>query len=95
MKDFLCSPPLLLSAFLLVMSLILFITMGIDKRRAVKGRYRISERTLFTLAICCGAIGGWAGMYAFRHKTRHMKFVILFPLFALLQLAAVILLIIM
>lgn len=93
MKNFLCSPPALLSVFLLVMSLVLFITMGIDKRRAVKGRYRVSERALFTLAICGGALGGWLGMYAFRHKTRHMKFVICFPLFAVLQLGAVILLI--
>ncbi len=95
MKEFLTSPALLLLCIMIIMSLILFITMGVDKKRAVKGAYRVPERKLFTLAILGGAIGGWIGMYVFRHKTRHMKFVILFPLIAVLQLAALVLLIIM
>ncbi len=94
MKDFLMSPAMLLLCILIIMSLILFITMGVDKRRAVKGAYRVPERKLFALAFFGGAIGGLGGMYAFHHKTRHTKFVILFPVFAILQLGALVLLVI-
>ena len=66
------------------MSLLLFVTMGADKRRAIKGARRVPEARLFTLALIGGAVGGWLGMYA--HKTKHGKFIIGFPLIALLQL---------
>ncbi len=90
MKEFFSSPAMLLLCIMIIMSIILFLTMAVDKRRAVKGRYRVPERRLFILAILGGAIGGWGGMYAFHHKTRHLKFVICFPLFAILQLAGLI-----
>ena len=75
-----------LLAYMVVMSLILLVFMGIDKSRAKKQEWRIAERTLFTLAICGGAIGGVLGMYLFRHKTRQNRFVFGFPLLAALQL---------
>lgn len=49
--------------------------MGLDKRRARKDQWRISEQTLFLTALFFGAAGIWAGMYLFRHKTRHRAFV--------------------
>ncbi len=80
-------PDLLLLLWLLGMSLVLFCAMGLDKRRAIRQRQRIPEARLFLLAALGGAVGGWLGMYVFRHKTRHWTFVLGFPLLALLQLA--------
>ena len=65
---------------------ILFFMMGIDKRKARNGRYRISEKSLFVMALLGGALGGTAGMYVFRHKTRHWYFKLGFPLIALAQI---------
>lgn len=60
--------------------------MGEDKRRARKGKYRIAEKHLFLAAALGGAPGGTFGMYAFRHKTRHWRFRLGFPLLAFLWL---------
>ena len=86
MDFFPSDPRRILYVWLLLMSLVLFFTMGADKRRAVKSLRRVPERRLFTLALLGGAAGGWLGMYAFRHKTKHGKFIFGFPLIALLQL---------
>lgn len=86
MDFFLSDPRRILYVWLLLMSLVLFFTMGADKRRAVKSLRRVPERRLFTLALLGGAAGGWLGMYVFRHKTKHGKFIFGFPLIALLQL---------
>ncbi len=59
---------------LLVMNMIGFTLMGIDERRAIRRQRRISEKTLFTCAICFGSFGVFAGMQQFRHKTKHMTF---------------------
>ena len=78
---------LLFLLWLLVLSLLLFLDMGRDKRRARTRRRRIPEAELFLLALLGGAWGGWLGLYAFRHKTRHPAFSLGFPLLALLQAA--------
>ncbi|MEE0681771.1 MAG: DUF1294 domain-containing protein [Candidatus Gastranaerophilaceae bacterium] len=57
-----------------------FIMMGIDKNAAIKGNYRIPERTLMALAAFGGSLGAITGMLVFRHKTKHKKFVIGVPL---------------
>ena len=51
-----------------------------DKRKAKKGRWRTPESTLILLAFAGGSVGALAGMYVFRHKTKHWKFRILVPL---------------
>ena len=66
--------------FLCVTNLICFALMGIDKSLAKRKKRRIPENTLFLSAACMGAAGGILGMYCFRHKTKHMKFVIGFPI---------------
>ena len=83
----------LLVAVFLVMSAVLFLVMGWDKRLSKTRKRRVPEATLFLLALLGGALGGVIGMQSFRHKTRHMKFVICFPLIALLQWGAAVLLI--
>ena len=70
-----------------VMSMILFTMMGSDKHRAKAGKRRIPEARLFLFAFLLGAPGGLAGMYLFRHKTKHWYFVVGFWLLTLLQLA--------
>lgn len=74
-----------------VMNAIGLALMYTDKRRAKKHLWRISERTLFLCSILGGSIGTWAGMYLFRHKTRHWYFVIGMPLILFLQIALLIL----
>ena len=65
--------------YLLVINLMAFCAMWWDKRRAEHGEWRISEAGLFTLVLLGGGIGGIAGMYLFRHKTKKLKFTIGFP----------------
>lgn len=76
-------------AYLTVMSLIGFILMGMDKKRAIKGQWRIPERTLIIQAFLGGGLGTLIAMYAFRHKTKHIKFIFLVPLAALIYLAVI------
>ena len=77
--------PLIIICYLLIINLLAFLLFGIDKRRASKHRYRISEAALFSVALLGGSIGAWAGMYAFRHKTAHWYFVVGIPLILLAQ----------
>ena len=76
----------LVSILLAVMSVFLFVLMGLDKSKARRGARRIAEKTLFLFALLGGALGGTAGMFLFRHKTRHWYFIWGFPLLALAQL---------
>lgn len=77
---------ILLFYFLLI-NLIAYALMGIDKAKARRDKWRIPERTLFLSALLGGSIGALGGMYTFRHKTKHMSFVIGMPLILLVQAA--------
>lgn len=79
----------MLRVYVLVINLVLFAVMGIDKHKARKGLWRIPEKTLFGLAIAGGSIGGILGMQVFRHKTRHNSFKFGFPAILVLQLAII------
>lgn len=81
---------LLLAGYVLAMSLVAFCAMGADKRRAKKEMWRISEKTLFLLALLGGSIGSILGMKVFRHKTQHWYFKIGMPVILILQIALVI-----
>ena len=70
-----------------VMSVLGFMVMGIDKSKAKKGQWRIKEVVLFAFAILGGAVGSTLGMYIFRHKTKHWYFAVFFPLLALVDIA--------
>ncbi len=72
--------------WLLVWGLIAFAAMGADKRRAVRGSWRIPEKRLFLYAVIGGGIGAWLGMLLFRHKTRHWHFAVGFRILALAEL---------
>lgn len=71
MWDFIIANPfVIIIAYLLLMSIITFALYGSDKRRAIRKMRRISEKTLLTMSAIGGAVGGWAAMMIFRHKTR-------------------------
>ena len=78
-------PLIWIVGYLLIINIVSFITMWSDKQKAKKKAWRIPEATLFLLAIIGGSIGSIAGMYTFRHKTKHMKFVILMPVILAVQ----------
>ena len=76
----------MLCIYLVVMIAAAFVMMGVDKRRARKGRWRISEKALFAAALAGGSAGAVLGMQIFRHKTRHWYFVWGMPVILALQL---------
>ena len=63
-----------------------FLAACMDKRRARRRQWRVPEKLLFLAALLGGSAGAWAGMYVFRHKTRHWYFVIGMPVILLVQL---------
>ena len=83
---------LCLITYVVLINLTGFCLMGIDKRKAIKGAFRIPEATLFLVALIGGSIGSIAGMYTFRHKTRHFTFVYGMPAILILQVILIILL---
>lgn len=80
---------LLSMVYLLIINAVAFLTMATDKRRAKKGKWRVPEKTLFFQAVLGGSIGALLGMYTFRHKTKHRRFVIEMPLVLLAQICVV------
>lgn len=76
--------------YLLVINLISLLAMYIDKKKAKKGSWRTKESTLFMLVLLGGGIGGIAGMYLFRHKTKKPGFVIGFPAILIIEIICVI-----
>ena len=77
----------LLAGYLLLVNLAGFLLMGLDKRRARRGAWRISEKALFLPAVLGGSLGAIAGMRTFRHKTRHWYFRYGLPALLAVQLA--------
>ena len=75
--------------YLLAVNIATFLLYGIDKYKAKKGKRRISEATLLTMAAIGGSIGAWAGMRLWHHKTMHKKFKYGIPLIIIMQIALV------
>ncbi|MBR3763431.1 MAG: DUF1294 domain-containing protein [Clostridia bacterium] len=73
----------------LVMNPVAFVLMGVDKKRARKGAWRIPEKTLFLATACFGGLGGTLGMFLLRHKTKHWYFRLGFPALLVLQVVVV------
>ncbi len=75
--------------YLVIINIIAFLAMYIDKRKAKYGRWRIPEQTLLILAIIGGSIGAIAGMYTFKHKTKKLRFSVGFPVILILQIVLI------
>ena len=77
----------LFAIYLVVMNVLGVAVMWSDKRRARLHRWRIPEKVLFGVSLLGGSAGTWAGMYVFRHKTKHWYFVVGMPLILVCQAA--------
>lgn len=76
--------------YLLFINIITFMMYGIDKLKAKKGKWRISEATLLLMAVIGGSTGAWAGMRIWHHKTLHKKFRYGIPTIIIMQIALVV-----
>ena len=80
----------ILLVVIIIMNVIAFALMGLDKKRAKAGQWRIKEATLFLAAGLFGALGGTLGMFTFRHKTKHWYFKLGFPALLAVQVVLVV-----
>ena len=76
----------ILGIYLIIINLIGFCIMGVDKKRAIRGAWRISEASLFSTALLGGALGCTLGMHFFHHKTKHWYFRYGMPAIFIVQL---------
>ena len=81
-----------LISYVVIINIIAFVAMAIDKRKAKKRAWRIPEATLFILAGVGGSIGAIAGIYTFRHKTKHRSFTWGMPAILIVQVILIIVL---
>ena len=81
----------ILLVYLLIVNALGFILMLVDKIKAKKNLWRIPEATLFLVAAIGGSIGSILGMYTFRHKTKHVSFLLGMPLILAVQIVIMIL----
>lgn len=78
---------LIIAGYIATLSLLAFFMMGMDKKQAQRRGQRISEKNLWSVAIFGGGIGAYAGMMAFRHKTKHTNFRVGFLMLAVIDAA--------
>ena len=78
--------------YLVLINAYAFIIMLVDKRKAIKKKWRISERHLLTACAIGGSLGGLIGMQLVRHKTQHMKFAIGVPVMLVAHIVGLVLL---
>lgn len=75
-----------LKVYLLVINILSLMAMFIDKQKARKHKFRISEKNLFLLSLLGGSLGVFIGMHVFHHKTKHLKFILGIPIILILQI---------
>ncbi len=80
----------LILIYLVAINVVTFFMYGIDKWKAKRSKWRISEVTLLGLAVIGGSIGAWLGMRVWHHKTMHKKFQFGIPLIIVAQVAMII-----
>ena len=76
--------------YLLAINIATFFLYGIDKYKARKGRWRISEATLLMMAVIGGSIGAWGGMRLWHHETMHREFQHDIPVIIIMQICLVV-----
>ena len=76
-------------AVIILWNVITFAMYGLDKQKAKKNKWRISEAALIACAFLMGGSGALLGMKMFRHKTQHLKFKLLVPLAVIVNIAIV------
>lgn len=76
----------IITGYYLIINIVLFCAMALDKKRAIRGRRRVPEKTLFLMAILGGSIGGFVGMFTQHHKTKHISFYVAYSLTAAMHI---------
>jgi uncharacterized membrane protein YsdA (DUF1294 family) len=76
--------------YLIVINVIAFGVMGVDKYKAQRHKWRISESSIFIIGLAGGGVGVLIGMGVFHHKTKHLKFTIGIPVVVVLNIASLI-----
>jgi uncharacterized membrane protein YsdA (DUF1294 family) len=79
--------------YYILINLVLYITMVIDKKRAIKDGWRIPEKNMFIMAVMGGGLGGLVAMVFKRHKNRHLDFIMVFTMTSILHMLVAFLLI--
>ncbi len=82
----------LLLIYMIFVNVVTFLVYGVDKLKAKRSWWRISENALIALALIGGSIGALLGMYLWRHKTQHKKFKYGVPVILVLQIVLVVVL---
>ena len=72
--------------YLIIINFISFLLVAVDKRKAIKNKYRISEKTFFIFSFIGGSLGTLLGMFQFHHKTKKLKFLIGIPILFLFNI---------
>lgn len=80
----------MLLIYLIVVNILGFLIMLIDKKKAEKGKWRIQEKTIFIVTLLGGGIGTISGMYIFRHKTKKLQFTVGLPVITILEILGII-----
>ncbi|MDO6355516.1 DUF1294 domain-containing protein [Caloramator sp. CAR-1] len=76
----------LIKSYLLLINILSLLAMFMDKQRAKRHKFRISERSLLSLALLGGSVGIFLGMLLFHHKTKHIKFTVGISMIIILQI---------
>ena len=76
--------------YFVVVNFLSILMFFIDKKKAEKNLWRISEKALILVSILGGSVGALIGMYTFRHKTKKLKFTVGIPVILILQIVLII-----
>jgi len=76
----------MLHYYLVIINVMALLLYYVDKKRAIKQKYRIPEKYLFLVAIVGGSVGSILGIYLFRHKTKRYNFTLGIPLLLVIQI---------
>lgn len=76
--------------WLIIINIITFAVFGIDKKKAIDGKFRISESALFLLSLLGGSLGGFIAIHTFHHKTKKWYFKFGIPLILIAQVLLII-----
>ena len=71
--------------YLIIINIISFVLFGIDKRRAKRKLWRVSEKVLLATSLLGGATGALIAMVIFKHKLSKKSFYIGVPVLIVLN----------
>ena len=77
------------SIYIFIINIFGILIMKYDKTCAKNNNYRVSEKSLFIIALLLGGVGIYIGMYKFRHKTKHVKFTIGIPIVIIINILCI------